>query len=304
MRRLALLLACGLLLLPAASCGPPPAPPRPEIISAAENLAAQGSQWYRRGCLTKARALFAEALAAARLSDDVAAMARARNNLAATALASGDLAGASRHLDRAEQLNRTVGSPALTALILGHRGTLAYRQGDIARANILWRRGVEFAAQDPATGNLAALWTNLAMIQRKGGDLKKAAAILALAQKAGGEKRPGYWLQRGLLAQAMGNAEAARGHLRRALALDKAAANPAGIAEDLSLLGELELSAGRRDQGLDFLDRAARLWAELGRPAKVAGVIKAMTGAGAREAESYNQLLIDARQGPSPLLCR
>lgn len=303
----ALMSAALLLVLAACAASEPPAPVT--LASAAESLAAQGSQMFQRGCLPAAGNYFSQALSAARLVDDVPAMARANNNLAAVALAAGDLDAAGAWLSRAEHLSKSAPSAALASLILGNLGSLAYERGRLAEAERLWREALAAAEADPARTALVLHLTNLAMLARQAGRLEVAAELLKRAAAAGGEARAGFWLQTGLLARAAGDLDRAERDLASALYLDKRAAYPAGIAGDLASLGALNAARGRVDQGLGLMDRSIRLWAELGRADKAAKVLKQMQmtaeAAGKKcEAKAYDRLLIKARQGPSPLLCR
>ena len=307
--RLLLPLVCAGLL---AGCGGGPKEVKPDLIGQSAHLGAQGSAWYQKGCYERARASFAQSLAAARLVDDLPAMLRARINLGATALSLGRLSEAALHLDRAMFLNREVKDPAEEAQIAGNLAALAFKQGDNQKAELLWNQALELARRNPGPAGLSLHLGNLGMLQRRLGRLAEAEKTLAAALAAAedlGAPRAGIYLQLGLLHQAQGKPDLARSRLNAALELDRKAAYAAGIAADLIALGSLDLEQARYTSAELNLDRALRLWLELGdrKQADKAYELLHQSHAGGRcppSMEPYRRLLEDAPSGPSPLICR
>lgn len=307
--RLLPLLLCAWLV---AGCGGGPQAEKPDLLTQSARLGAQGSAWYQKGCYDRAKANFAQSLAAARLVDDLPAMLRARINLGAVALAQGRLNEAALHLDRALFLNREVKDPAEEAQIAGNLAALAFKQGDNKKAELLWNQALELARRDPGPAGLSLHLGNLGMLQRRLGRLAEAEKTLTealTAAKDQGAPQAGINLQLGLLYQAQGKPDLAQSRLNAALDLDRKAANAAGIAADLIALGSLDLEQARYTSAELYLDRALRLWLELGdrKQADKAFELLHQSHAGGRcppSMEPYRRLMENAPPGPSPLICQ
>jgi tetratricopeptide (TPR) repeat protein len=91
---------------------------------------------------------------------------------------------------------------------------------------------------------------------------------------AGEGSTAGTHFQLALLAQARGDLARAERHLSTALALDKEAENPRGIAQDLEHLGSLHQRQQSWDRAAGELDRAIRLYAALGSTEKAEAVFR------------------------------
>jgi tetratricopeptide (TPR) repeat protein len=304
-----LLLALGVCL---AGCGGAAREQKPELLTQGDRLAAEGSQWYQKGCYNRARAYFAQSLSSARLVDDLPAMLRARNNLGAVALASGRLNEAGLHLQRAMFLNRVVRDQAQAAHIAGNLADLAYQQGELEKAGQLWKQAVDLARPEPGRAGLSLHLANLGAFERRQGRLRQAEAVLqealGVAEKQG-EPQAGIHLQLGLLRQAQGLLGEAEKRLDTALDMDRQTANPGGIAADLTALGGLELERRRYAQAELYLDRALRLRLELGdrkQAAKVLGMLSTshLQGRSPPSLEPYRRLLENASSQTESQLCR
>jgi tetratricopeptide (TPR) repeat protein len=252
-----------------------PAPPR---LTEARRLAAQGSSWYRQGCVTRAEQYFYQALEASRLVDDVEGMVRAHNNLAVAAMAQGYYDEASVHLNRAWVLNDRAKSTEEGPLILGNLGSLAYKMGRYREAEDFWRQALAAAEAGGGRSALVLHLNNLGMLMRQDGRLAEAETMLRRALSLTGESEEGSTgnthFQLALLAQTRGDPITAERHLSMALALDRGAENPRGIAQDLEQLGILHQRQQSWDRAAGELDRAIRLYAALGSTGNVEAVFR------------------------------
>jgi Tfp pilus assembly protein PilF len=247
-------------------------------LAEARRLAAQGSTWYRQGCVTRAEQYFYQALEASRLVDDMEGMVRAHNNLAVVAMAQGYYGEASGHLNRALEINKAAKSAEERPLILGNLGTLAYKLGRSEEAERLWREALAASEEDARHPGLVANLNNLGMLMRQQGRLQDAEAILRRALSSGAEDGRGSsantHFQLALLEQARGDLVPAERDLSVALALDKETEDAQGIAQDLEHLGLLHQRQQAWDRAAGELDRAIRLYAALGSTAKVEEALK------------------------------
>jgi tetratricopeptide (TPR) repeat protein len=149
------------------------------------------------------------------------------------------------------------------------------------------------------------------MLLRQGGRLQEAEVVLRRALSAGSKDGQGSaantLFQLALLAQARGDLAAAEGHLSAALALDKESEDAQGIAQDLEHLGLLHQRQQAWDRAATELDRAIRLYAALGRAAKVDETLKLLEAnleaSGIPESvEGYRRLLLPhGEEWESPL---
>lgn len=299
------------LFMPA--CAGAPEQRLPPGLAEARHLASQGSAWYDRGCLTLAERYFYQALEASRLVDDLEGMVRARNNLAAVALAQGYYEEAAEHLQQALELNAQVDGTGELSLMLGNLGSLAYETGRSQEAENLWRQALTAAEEDPQRSGLILHLNHLGMLLRIQGRLDEADSLLrralAVAEEQGRESAANTHLQLGLLAQRRGDLAQAEKHLNLALEKDRAEENSLGIAQDLEKLGAFHQRQGLWQQAARELDRAIRLYADLGRVDKAAEVFELMklnrTRGGVPESlEEYQGLLVPPGEFWESPLCR
>jgi len=266
-----------LCVMIAAGCAVRPERPAPPRLTEARRLAAQGSDWYRKGCVKRAELYFYQALEASRLVDDVGGMVRAYNNLAVVAMAQGYYDEASVHLKRALELNDEAKSEE-APLILGNLGSLSYKVGRYREAEDFWRQALAAAEAGGRDSGLILHLNNLGMLMRQEGRLPEAETMLRRALSLSGAGEEGSTgtthFQLALVAQTRGEPAAAERHLSIALALDRGAENPRGIAQDLEQLGILHQRQQSWDRAAGELDRAIRLYAALGSTEKVEGVFR------------------------------
>jgi tetratricopeptide (TPR) repeat protein len=226
----------------------------------------------------RAEQYFYQALEASRLVDDVEGMVRAHNNLAVVAMAQGYYDEASVHLNRAWALNEQVQSTEEGPLILGNLGSLAYKVGRHREAERFWREALAAAEGGGRHSGLVLHLGNLGMLMRQEGRLTEAESMLRRALSLAGESDEGSTgnthFQLALVAQTRGDLSAAERHLSMALALDKGAENPRGIAQDLEHLGILHQRQQSWDRAAGELDRAVRLYAALGSTDKAEAVFR------------------------------
>jgi len=276
-RWLAACIGCLCVVIPA-GCAVRPERPAPPRLTEARRLAAQGSDWYRQGCVKRAEQYFYQALEASRLVDDVEGMVRAHNNLAVVAMAQGYYDEASVHLKRAWELNDQAKSTEEGPLILGNLGSLAYKVGRYQEAEGFWRQALAAAEGGGRDSGLILHLNNLGMLMRQEGRLPEAETMLRRALSLTGEGEEGSTgtthFQLALLAQTRGEPTTAERHLSMALALDRGAENPRGMAQDLEQLGILHQRQQSWDRAAGELDRAIRLYAALGSTEKVEAVFR------------------------------
>jgi tetratricopeptide (TPR) repeat protein len=226
----------------------------------------------------RAEQYFYQALEASRLVDDLEGMVRAHNNLAVVAMAQGYYDEASVHLNRAWALNEQVKSTEEGPLILGNLGSLAYKVGRHREAEGFWRQALAASEGGARHPGFALQLNNLGMLMRQEGRFSEAESMLRRALSSSGDagegSTGGTHFQLGLLAQARGDLAAAERHLTTALALDKEAENPRGIAQDLEHLGILHQRQQTWDRAAGELDRAIRLYAALGSTEKAEAVFR------------------------------
>ena len=268
----------GVVILAGCGCAARSERPAPPRLTEARRLAAQGSSWYRQGCVKRAEQYFYQALEASRLVDDVEGMARAYNNLAVAAMAQGYFDEASAHLNRAWALNEQVKSSEEGPLILGNLGSLAYKVGRYQEAEGFWRQALAASEGGARNTGLVLHLNNLGMLMRQQGRLTEAAVMLSRALSSTGDTGEGSTasthFQLALPAETRGDPAMAERHLSMALALDKGAENPRGIAQDLEHLGILHQRQQSWDRAGAELDRAIRLYAALGSTGNVEPVFR------------------------------
>ena len=276
-RRLAAWIGC-LCIVIAAGCAARSERPAPPRLMEARRLATEGSGWYRKGCVKRAEQYFYQALEASRLVDDVEGMVRAHNNLAVVAMAQGYYDEASVHLKRAWELNDQAKSTEEGPLILGNLGSLAYKVGRYQDAEGFWRQALAAAEGGGRQSGLVLHLNNLGMVTRQQGRLPEAETILRRALSLTGESEEGSTgnthFQLALLAETRDDPSTAERHLSMALALDRGAENPRGIAQDLEQLGILHQRQQSWDRAAGELDRAIRVYAALGSTEKVEAVFR------------------------------
>jgi tetratricopeptide (TPR) repeat protein len=278
-RWLAAWIGCLCFVFPAGfGCAARPERPAPPRLTEARRLAAQGSSWYRQGCVKRAEQYFYQALEASRLVDDAEGMVRAHNNLAVAAMAQGYYDEASAHLTRAWVLNDQAKSTDEAPLILGNLGSLAYKMGRYQEAEDFWRQALAAAEGGGRRSGLVLHLNNLGMLMRQGGRLAEAETMFRRALNLAGEGEESSTgnthFQLALLAQTRGDSITAERHLSLALELDRGAENPRGIAQDLKQLGILHQRQQSWDRAAGELDRAIRLYAALGSTENVEEVFR------------------------------
>jgi tetratricopeptide (TPR) repeat protein len=278
-RWIAVSIAClGVIIVAGCGCAGRSERPASPRLTEARRLATQGSNWYRQGCVKRAEQYFYQALEASRLVDDVEGMVRAHNNLAVVAMAQGYYGEASTHLNRAWELNEQVKKTEEGPLVLGNLGSLAYKVGRYQEAEGFWRQAL--AASEGGAGHpgLVLHLNNLGMLMRQEGRLTEAESMLRRALSLTGDAEEGSTasthFQLALLAQTRGDPATAERHLSQALALDKEAENPRGIAQDLEHLGILHQRQQSWERAAAELDRAIRLYASLGSIEKAGAVFR------------------------------
>lgn len=197
--------------------------------------------------------------------DDLTATAHHYNNLGAEALLAGDAQRAERLLATAVAL-----APHFPKA-LNNLGVVRARRGDRTGALAAYRRGLEVAAGD------VPLLSNLARLHQQMGELEEAAVALARIDDVK-TTNPFYFVYRGELELARGDAAAALEHMRRAFRLDSELPEVhVGLASVYLALGEVE-------RARHHVERALRLDATHGEARRLAVALAAGDGVAAAAA--------------------
>jgi tetratricopeptide (TPR) repeat protein len=282
-----------LLLTLTVACGGGPKNKLPPRLTEVKRLAAEGSHWFERGCFKRAERYFSQALEASRLVDNLEEMVRAYNNLGAVALVQDHYVEAGEYLQKALEFNGLLKSAGKEAFALGN---------------------LVVAKKNPQKSGYAMHLNNLAVLRREQGRLEEAESLLkrALAGAASDGHKPtmaNSHMQLGLVAEAEADFAGAEKQLSRALALDKAAENTIGIAQDLEQLGRLHQQQQLWEKAFLDLDRSIRLYGTLGKMEKVSQLyelleINKTQGEVPESLEPYEGLLVPPDEFWVSPLCR
>ncbi len=180
--------------------------------------------------------------------DDITASAHYYNNLAAESLMDSDLESATEYLRLATEL-----APKFEKA-LNNLGVARARTGDWQGALDAYERGLV-----TAPGNVPIL-TNMARLYQERGDLAKATEMLSQIEDVQ-TTNPFYFVYRGELALARGNAEDALDFMRTALKLDSEIPEVhVGLAKTYLALGDVPKARHHVERALrlDATHREAR----------------------------------------------
>lgn len=203
-------------------------------------------------------------------------VAKALENLASVAVDQGELDQAKVHLERAleiQEAERGSEHPALIAP-LNNLGRVHLKKRELGRARELHERALALAESSLGSQNDAVAYARsnlgaIAYYERRLEDAREHyEAVLEIFTRTKGEEHPdvSQMLNNlGLVAQKTGELEAAISYFDRAvISLEAAGASSHDIAITRMNLGRTEIEAGRVDEGIDELGRAARVAAASG----------------------------------------
>lgn len=247
--------------------------PKSERVTARQERAEltfqSGLRQYRGGRYEQAAALFQQALAMHAAVDDRAGTARALASLGRSRLALEELDLAASDFQRALDAARGLDRPELEAEALGGLAAVALETGRPDDARHWLEAGLALPLTDPSSAR-AVLLHDLGMAHRDLGDAAAAEGHLrrALAMHEALGVHLGVAADCHALAVLLadrGDLAAARDLARRALSRDKAGENPPGVAADLTLLGRLAWQDDDHAAAADYYRRAQLAWSALGR---------------------------------------
>ena len=289
--------------------------PTPALARALNHL---GNLELDLGELTTAGEHYRAALALREATGDQTGTADTLNNLGLVALAESRLDDATGLHGRSRAIRRALGDASGEALSLSNLGDVALAAGDHARAMALQR---EAAATYESLGNerrLAYALANLAEATLRPGGPDDLAAAGPLLTRAGAlfdelddpTGRALVLVHLGMAAAVRGDAPAALGHLRAALALRREQGQLPGVVECVERIGGLAedprllaaADATRDERGWPRSPAAAAAWAvtvRAARAASTAGAFSAAWDAGrALGLESAIELALSMAVGP------
>lgn len=260
-RRLPAVILSALLVL-AAGCSslPKGPPPDTELNSRTASLHKLGREHFRAGRLDKAAVYFQKALTMHAAVDDQAGVALCFLSLGRVELARHNPADAEAAFIQAQISARGAERGDLQAQVLAGLAAVRSETGAPSEARRLLEEALDLPL--PPEGRIrAVLLHDRGSVLLQMGHTQEALADLqaSLDLHSGRHDEAGmasacYTLA--LAQDALGEASLALASARRALALDRSAANARGVGKDLELLATLHQKAGREDLARDFRRRA------------------------------------------------
>ncbi len=231
----------------------------------ADQYAEYGDNYYRRGQFTQARNFYVLALNMARSVESHEQSARLHNSIGQTWQAQGELGQARQQYLEAERIAIRAGNPRLEADSVNNLGKVLIDQGDHGESIDLFEKAIELLPEENEDARREAvirhnLGTALAGIN----ELDEARSQLEWARDTNErlnyrlELASNYYMLASIESR-QGNFAAAYENARRALEFDRAMENTRGIMSDLRALSDISLRMNRREQALEYLDRAIRV---------------------------------------------
>lgn len=276
------LIALGVLAYALGGCASTPL--RPPLVESYQAFESRAQENVATGNVPAALTDAREALHAAELADNRAAMVTNLLNIGVLQTELGAYDAARSAYARAHQIAMWRADDLATAQAASGLAEVAYRQGDLQTAYRAYRR----LAEDPsvtANGALHVVVLNgLALSAAALDRMDEARQLLAEAQRFAGSAPKtalaATLLNRATLELRSGRLDRADQAARQALEIDRRAENTVGIAADLDLLGQIAARRGQaataamyRRQTLVLYDRlgaavaAQRVRSELDGPA-------------------------------------
>jgi tetratricopeptide (TPR) repeat protein len=270
----------GLVVL-SGSCSSMPKGSRDVVIkkNEAADYAKLADGFYFAGQYLSALQFYGEALDGNLSVDNVEGAIMARSSLGRVYLTMGTLDDASREFGDALEDARVYGKSSLLALCLSNLGELRFAQGRIDEAEELFEAAGPLAADDNATAALVA--HNRGMVAKAKGNLEAAEALIL--QAAAANEKADRWAELGSNRYVLASIANARGDLPGAIALagmaleaDKAAENVPGIGADLQALARLRRRNGEPVLAFDLYRRAFGVWVSFDRVDEARACLEAL----------------------------
>lgn len=242
---------------------------------------------------------------ALRLAEELAirpAQARSRTALAELFRKQGTYPDASRELDEAREIFRSLGDEAGVALTLHYAGSIAAQQGAYERACELYQESLATRRrQNDPTGE-ASLLSNLGIVAWFQGDFTKARALyeesLALRRRLGDRWAIGNSLNNlGLVVRDLGDTAGARRLLEECLALNRELGDRGSVANALGSLADVAVSQGDHRAARDFLVENLQINRELGDRTGLAFSLELFAQLAARKGQARRALRLAAAAG-------
>lgn len=243
-----------------------------ELSRRSASFLALGDKHLQAGRFEKACILYEQALVLDASVDERAGVARAFSSLGRARLAAGDIDEAENSFRQALESAADLRDPTQAARALAGLGEVALHRRNPEVARTWFERGLQLALPE-SSAQRAVLRHDLGSAVWMAGDAGAAEGYFrqALALNEAFGNRIGMAADCYSLArlyEERGDLGQARSLAQRALKNDKRAQNPRGVAQDLSLLGSLAAREGNLEAAADYDRRAKLAWRSVGRPDK------------------------------------
>jgi predicted ATPase len=240
-----------------------PSPARLRALSEAGTLA------NANGDYAAALARFEVALAMAETLGDQPAISAALNSIGGVVLADGDTGRAESFFARSLEVAEAAGDRKRTGVAISNLGAVAHFRGDLAAARTHYETALAISRELNDTFNIALATGNLLILLAPFPE--SHAEAIAYGQESlhrydelGDHQGKGYAYDGlGTIAEAQGDAPAARGWYEQSLAQFRAAEDPSGIAKAIGGLGSVALLTGDRYGAAQLLRESLRSYLEL-----------------------------------------
>ncbi len=193
--------------------------------------------------------LYQEGLELATRCNDSYGDARLRAAFGTLLRKRGELADATRYLDRAQQRFEEWNDRAGIGQVLHERGTVATQQGEFEKARVFYQESLEIRRALGEQKLIGALLSNLGIIARMTGDPERSNALhneaLTLRREIGDRYGIAVSLNNlGVLKRQLGEYAQARAVLEESLAIWREIGDRAFLANTLTSLGEVLIDQG------------------------------------------------------------
>jgi tetratricopeptide (TPR) repeat protein len=271
MRRLTPALAAPLLLW---ACSSVPREPQPVLdkTNRAADYAQYGNRAYAEGNYASAQTFFEQALALNMAVDNEVGVVRSLSSIGKTRAAMGEPEEAEEYLAQASRRAAALENPGLELECANSLAEILIGQGQDARARELLTPFLAGAEQFRGTRDLAMLYHNLGVLEKRAGNPQEALLLFAQALElnTGLKAREEMASNNYMIASLQSKLEdypAARASALRALELDKSVENSLGIAQDLLALGIIDLRSGEHARAFGYFERAYGTYRAIGQEA-------------------------------------
>lgn len=279
MRQAAGVLLLTIVMMGLSACSSAPkdqAPARSTALEAAK-FAEYGNSFFNEARYTEAAEMYTLAMNRYIRIDNQLGTAICYNALGKTFLAQGENQKAKRMFESAAD-SLTIFSPVsaadtevkeAAAETYNNLGEFAYKAGNLSAALQWFEKGIDLIEEEKELEDaLAILLHNRGSVYRVQNKLAPARKELLRALEINSnrdnyiEMASNHYMLGVIALQQQDTAQAVR-HAQTALEYDKLTENSVGIGHDLFLLGRSQVTAGKREVGVEYLQRARTIFATL-----------------------------------------